>query len=140
MSDYAVVNFFRDQAISLGLPLVVDIVLDLISTDRVSEYRQKLIAFGYELTGKTETDLDDRIWKIICEKVLEPEFFAEKGAWLITLLSDWVKQTGNVWGKAAGQILDKLNKTLLQYAHEDVMALAAAYRPEARAALSDLIA
>ena len=140
MSDYAVVNFFRDQAISLGLPLVVDIVLDLISTDRVSEYRQKLIAFGYELTGKTETDLDDRIWKIICEKVLEPEFFAEKGSWLITLLSDWVKQTGNVWGKAAGQILDKLNKTLLQYAHEDVMALAAAYRPEARAALSDLIA
>ena len=88
-----VMNEIKKYAVKVGLGIVIDVMKDAITLERIKEAREWLINAGDDIADLTITQLDDKAWEIFAEKVLTPENWAVFGSQAIDWMIEFVKDS-----------------------------------------------
>lgn len=86
-------NEIKKYAVKVGLGIVIDVMKDAITLERIKEAREWLINAGDDIADLTITQLDDKAWEIFAEKVLTPENWAVFGSQAIDWMIEFVKDS-----------------------------------------------
>lgn len=83
----------RGMAINLLLPLLVDIVQDMLKPEGVTKFREKIIELFRGLAGKTEPEWDDYLVEKYLVAALSPDNFSSYGVDIIRWAKAYVIDT-----------------------------------------------
>lgn len=83
-------NPIKAFAVNMALDMVVDVLSDMATKEGVVKFRDDVIKIGYEITGKTETELDDRCWRWVAQTVLTPSGWMDYGEFVVRWAKEYV--------------------------------------------------
>lgn len=116
----------RSIIISTALPIVIDIISDMITQDNIEGVLDRLYELGETVTGNTSNEWDDKIWAAVAEKLLEPSFYSEYGVALLNIVIDYLSTVDNTYISSLLVVVEKLRDVLAEYENSETEAVALA--------------
>lgn len=97
-------NFLLKSAI----PLLVDIVADMITPEGVTEFRKEVIMMLEKATISSDLALDDKALEVFISTIMTEENFEQFGAGMVNIMKEYVRSSETKYDDWVIPILDSL--------------------------------
>jgi len=97
-------NFLLKSAV----PMLVDIVADMITPEGVTEFRKEVITMLEKAAISSDLALDDKTLEVFISTIMTEENFEQFGAGMVNIMKDYVRNSETKYDDWVIPILDSL--------------------------------